>query len=129
MGSNVTEQEIDSSEEPSSIQDEILNLEDEMTSATEVEIDQKPVKSNEISLQQREVTTTATATPTPPPSPSTTPTTTPPTINNKIVQQDLCFNYASILKFVKREWNVVTKEISNGSNDIQSKVVYYKARE
>ena len=27
------------------------------------------------------------------------------------------------------EWNVVTKEISNGSNDIQSKVVYYKARE
>merc|ERR1711902_174592 len=114
MGSNVTEQEIDSSEEPSSIQDEILNLEDEMTSATEVEIDQKPVKSNEISLQQREVTT---------------PTTTPPTINNKIIQQDLCFNYASILKFVKREWNVVTKEISNGSNDIQSKVVYYKARE
>merc|ERR1711902_154486 len=99
MGSNVTEQEIDSSEEPSSIQDEILNLEDEMTSATEVEIDQKPVKSNEISLQQREVTTTATATPTPPPSP----TTTPPTINNKIVQQDLCFNYASISKFVKRE--------------------------
>jgi len=127
--SNVTEQEIDSSEEPSSIQDEILNLEDEITSATEVEIDQKPVKSNEISLQQREVTTTATATPTPPPSPSTTPTTTPPTINNKIVQQDLCFNYASILKFVKREWNVVTKEISNGSNDIQSKVVCYKARE
>ena len=100
--SNVTEQEIDSSEEPSSIQDEIMNLEDEMTSATEVEIDQKPVKSNEISQQQREVTTTATATPTPPPSPSTTPSTTPPTINNKIVQQDLCFNYASILKFVKR---------------------------
>ena len=99
--SNVTEQEIDSSEEPSSIQDEILNLEDEITSATEIEIDQKSVKSNEISQQQREVMT-ATTTPTPPPSPSTTPSTTPPTINNKIVQQDLCFNYASILKFVKR---------------------------
>ena len=106
--SNVTEQEIDSSEEPSSIQDEILNLEeDEMNTATpEVEIEQKPVKSNEISQQQqREVmttTTTSSPTPTPPPSPSTTASTSPPSINNKVVQQDLCFNYASILKFVKR---------------------------
>ena len=27
------------------------------------------------------------------------------------------------------EWDVVTMEISNGSNDIQSKVVYYRPRE
>lgn len=39
------------------------------------------------------------------------------------------YNYASILKFIKNEWDIVTMEISNGSKDIQSKVVYYKARE
>jgi len=44
-------------------------------------------------------------------------------------QDDVCFNYASILKFIKQEWDIVTMEISNGSNDIQSKVVYYRPRE
>jgi len=49
--------------------------------------------------------------------------------NQQKIQPELCFNYGSILKFVKREWNAVDKEISNGSNDIQSKVVYYRPRE
>lgn len=40
---------------------------------------------------------------------------------------NLKFNYDSILKFIKKEWEVVTMEISNGANDVQSKVVYYKA--
>jgi len=44
-------------------------------------------------------------------------------------EEDVCFNYASILKFIKQEWDIVTMEISNGSNDIQSKVVYYRPRE
>jgi len=44
-------------------------------------------------------------------------------------EEDVCFNYASILKFIKHEWDIVTMEISNGSNDIQSKVVYYRPRE
>lgn len=37
------------------------------------------------------------------------------------------FNYDSILQFIKQEWEIVTMEISNGANDVQSKVVYYKA--
>ena len=33
----------------------------------------------------------------------------------------------NILKFSFSEWEIVTMEISNGANDVQSKVVYYKA--
>jgi len=44
-------------------------------------------------------------------------------------EEDVCYNYESILKFISHEWDIVTMEITNGSNDIQSKVVYYRPRE
>merc|ERR1711978_322012 len=37
-------------------------------------------------------------------------------------EEDVCYNYESILKFISHEWDIVTMEITNGSNDIQSKV-------
>jgi hypothetical protein len=38
----------------------------------------------------------------------------------------LSFEY---LLFLFSEWDIVSWEISNGSSDIQSKIVYYKSRE
>jgi len=97
----------DSSEaEPNSVQDEIIMTpEEEEEEVPDIQVDD---------IEDEDTTTTTTT-----------------TDNDNIMdfQKDVCLNYSSILKFIKQEWDIVTMEISNGANDIQSKVVYYKPRE